>query len=446
MAGVLKEQAQDPALERLLKAAPGGQSPEAEGRGPLAALRAEGKRVIAEDGLPTQKSEPWKYTSLNALRKVEWSGPTADGADFAKVQASLPDLDAYTVVLLNGRFDSVLSDLAGLPQGVRVLPLPEAMTDTAVTEVLGSLVPMGSAPMAALNTAHLDDGVLVRVDAGKALDKPLHVISVGYAANTPASFHPRVLVQVGANAELALVESHIGLDGAPSFSNTVVEVDLGPSARLGHYKFQDQPAASFDLATSAIRCADKSVYDGFTLSLGLGTMRNDVRLTLDGEHVEARLSGAYFGHGSAHVDNTTFIDHAKPNSTSREVYKGVLDESSRGVFQGKILVRPQAQNTDGHQLNKSLLLSDKAEADSKPELEIYADDVRCSHGATTGALDDDQLFYLRARGIDAATARAMLVQAFLMEAVDEVQKASVRDALHDHLAARLQPLFEGGVA
>lgn len=436
----------EPALERLLDAAPGGGSGDMTDRGPMARLRVEGRRAVTAAGLPTQKSEPWKYTSLNALRKVEWAGPTADGADFTKVQAALPALDAYTVVLLNGRFDPVLSNLADLPKGVRVLPLPEATSDTAVADVLASLIPLEKAPMAALNTAHLDDGVLVRVDAGKALDKPLHIVSVGYAVAAPTSFHPRVLIQLGENAEAVVVESHIGLDGAPTFSNAVVEADLAPSARLGHYKLQDQSADAFDLSTTAVRCADKSVYDGFTLSLGLGTMRNDVRVTLNGEHVEARLNGAYLGQASSHVDNTTFIDHAKPNSTSREVFKGVLDDASRGVFQGKILVRPNAQNTDGHQLNKSLLLSDKAEADSKPELEIYADDVRCSHGATTGALDDDQLFYLRARGIDAATARAMLVQAFLMEAVDEVQNVSVRDALHTHLAARLQPLFEGGFA
>jgi len=442
----VKEHAPEPALERLLDAAPGSGAGEGADRGPLAKLRSDGKRAVLAAGLPTQKSEPWKYTSLNALRKIEWSGPTADGADFATVQAALPDLDAYTVVLLNGRFDPVLSDLAGLPKGVRVLPLPEAMSDTAVSDTLASLIPLGNAPMAALNTAHLDDGVLLRVDDGKALDKPLHVISVGYAPSSPTSFHPRILIQLGENAEAVVVESHIGLDGAPTFSNTVVEAVLAPSSRLGHYKIQDQPAESFDLSTTAIRCADKAVYDGFTLSLGRGTMRNDVRLTLDGERVEGRLNGAYLGHLSSHVDNTTFIDHAKPNSTSREVFKGVLADASRGVFQGKILVRPDAQNTDGHQLNKSLLLSDKAEADSKPELEIYADDVRCSHGATIGALDDDQLFYLRARGIDAATARAMLVQAFLMEALDEIRKVSVRDALHDHLAARLQPLFEGGLA
>lgn len=436
----------EPALGRLLDAAPGGGVAEVADRGPLADLRAEGRRAVTASGLPTQKTEAWKYTSLNAMRKVDWSGPSADGADFAQVQAAIPALDAYTVVLLNGRFDPVLSDLAGLPKGVRVLPMPEAMSDTAVSDILASLVPLNTAPMAALNTAHLDDGVLVRVDEGKALDKPLHIISVGYSAAAPTAFHPRILIQLGEAAEATIVESHIGLDSAPTLSNTVVEADLAPSARLGHYKLQDQAAESFDISTTAIHCGDKSIYDGFTLSLGKGTMRNDVRLTLDGERVEGRLNGAYLGYGASHVDNTTFIDHAKPNSTSREVFKGVLAETSRGVFQGKILVRPDAQNTDGHQLNKSLLLSDKAEADSKPELEIYADDVRCSHGATIGALDDQQLFYLRARGIDAATARAMLVQAFLMEAVDEVQKVTVRDALQGLLTARLQPLFEGGLA
>ena len=358
------------------------------------------------------------------------------------VESALPKVDGYRVVLLNGRFDPVQSQLSDLPKGARVQPLPEAAADQRIAQLLGSLVDVDEAPLAALNAAHLDDGVIVRLDAGCVLDRPLHIVSVGFAGVSPVASHPRLLIDLEENSEAVIVESHIGLEGEAVLTNLVSESFIARSARLFHYRLQQQPATDFTFSTAAIRCADQSVYDSFTLSLGEGMTRNDSRLILDGERVEAHINGAYLGTGDAHIENTTLIDHVRPNSTSREVFKGVLTDKSRGVFQGKILVRQEAQNTDGHQLNKSLLLSEKAEADAKPELEIYADDVRCSHGATTGALDDDQLFYLRARGISESDARALLVKAFVAEAVEIIQRESVRDAFHNALDGRLNLLFE----
>ncbi len=438
MAPVIMKDGDDPVLSRLLAAAPEG-VPDA---GPLGRLREAGKQAILDSGLPTPRVEAWKYTNLNALRKVAWDGPGEAAAGIVDVESAVPNVDGYRVVLLNGRFDPVQSHLSDLPKGVRVQPLPEAAADGRVAEMLGALVPVDTAPLAALNAAHLDDGVIVRLDAGCVLDKPLHIVAVSFGATAPVASHPRLLIDLEENAEAVILETHLGLAGDATLSNLVSECFVGPSARLRHYRLQQQAANGFTFTTAGVKCSDKSLYDGFTLSLGEGMTRNDARLVLAGERIEGHINGAYLGIEDTHIENTTLIDHVKPNSTSREVFKGVLTDRSRGVFQGKILVRQEAQNTDGHQLNKSLLLSDKAEADSKPELEIYADDVRCSHGATTGALEEDQLFYLRARGIGDAEARALLVKAFVAEAVDEIRHAGTRDAFHAALDGRLDLLFE----
>ena len=220
-------------------------------------------------------------------------------------------------------------------------------------------------------------------------------------------------------------------------SNHVTEVLVEQGANLGHYKLQQEAESAYHLSTTAVKLADKAVYDSFVLQLGGCLARSDVRCLVDGSHAEARINGAYHGGEGQHIDNTTFIDHARPDSQSREIYKGVLDGNGRGVFQGKILVRQAAQRTDGHQLNRALLLSRKAELDSKPELEIYADDVKCSHGATSGDLNEDQLFYLQARGIDEDKARKILVQAFMFDVLGEIQNPAVREIFHDAIGEKL---------
>ncbi|MBT5107066.1 MAG: Fe-S cluster assembly protein SufD, partial [Rhodospirillaceae bacterium] len=236
-------------------------------------------------------------------------------------------------------------------------------------------------------------------------------------------------------------ESHVG-EGA-YFSNGVAEFAVGDDAVLNHYKIQDESDEAYHIADSTLRLEDRSTYDGFVYQAGGLLARNEIHASLGGEHIECRANGAYLGGGKQHIDNTVFIDHAKPGSRSREVYKGVLDNDARAVFQGKILVRKDAQKTDGFQLNKALLLSRGAEIDSKPELEIYADDVKCSHGATVGELDADALFYLRTRGIDEAAARNLLISAFVTEAIEEIQSQAVRDALSDLVRGKLAMRNEG---
>jgi len=389
------------------------------------ALRGDALACYREQGLPTARSEAWKFTNLRRLERIAFAPSPAKGTPVAEIPDGIAALDgAYRAVFVNGRFDAAQSRLGDLPKGVEFGSLA-AMDPDLLEPYLGRIADTQVHPLAALNTAYMADGLYMKLADNAVLDAPLHLISIASAGETAQRFHPRHLVVLGENATATLVESHVG--AGETFSNTVLEADLGVSAMLNHYKLQNEAPDAFHIAFSQIRLADRASYDGFVLQTGARLARNEVRVQL-GDRVECRLNGAYLGRGDQHIDNTTFIDHTAPNSTSREVYKGVLDDRARGVFQGKILVRKDAQKTNGHQLNKTLLLSRGTEMDSKPELEIYADDVKCGHGATTGELEEDALFYLRARGIAPAEARAMLVAAFLSDAVAEIQAEQPRAA------------------
>ncbi|MFT6582319.1 MAG: Fe-S cluster assembly protein SufD [Alphaproteobacteria bacterium] len=404
----------------------------------LAALRMKGLDRYRDAGLPTPRTEAWKYTNLRRLARTLFQPADASTVDVAINEDRLPKVDGYRAVLVNGRYRADLSDLAGLPAGVHVDGLADKISaDPDMLEpLLGSLAIRDGKPLADLNTAYLDDGVCVIIDDGVVLDKLLHLVSVGVSAGAePICFYPRLLISVGAGGIATIVESHIG-DGA-YFSNCASEIWIGDGAVLNHCKVQNDGAEAYHIADTAALLSDRSVYDGFVFQSGGLLARNEVYASLEGENIECRISGAYLASDRQHIDNTTFIDHVKPSCRSREVFKGVLDGNARAVFQGKILVRKDAQKTDGFQLNKALLLSPGAEIDSKPELEIYADDVKCSHGATVGELDADALFYLRARGIDLAAARNLLVAAFVDDAVSEIQNEAVRDAVSEMVQSRL---------
>lgn len=403
------------------------------------------RRTLAKDayclmGLPTVKQEAWKYTNLKDLRKLDWR--QVDSVDVVvpdSLPATVPSIDAYRIVLVNGRFNPGLSEIDGLPAKVKLGGLAQAIEDApdAFVDRIGSLLTDIDEAVLALNAAYLADGFYLEIGRGVVLDKPIHLVSLAVSGDTALAFHPRNLIVAGEGSITTVMETHVGTGTGATLSNHVTEVLVEEGANLGHYKLQDEAAGAYHLSTTAVKLKDKAVYDSFVLQLGAGLARSDVRCLVDGSHAEARINGAYHGGEGQHIDNTTFIDHAKPDSQSREIYKGVLDGNGRGVFQGKILVRQTAQRTDGHQLNRALLLSRKAELDSKPELEIYADDVKCSHGATSGDLNEDQLFYLQARGIDEDKARKILVQAFMFDVLGEIQNPTVRDIFHDAIGEKL---------
>jgi Fe-S cluster assembly protein SufD len=397
-------------------------------------LRADARDAWRAAGLPGPKVEAWKYTNLNRLRRTGFAAD-ASGAtvDTVPVGSAL-SVNADMLVLVNGAFRADLSSLPDPAAGVEVMPLADALArEPALLETyLGKVAPAEALPLAALNTALAADGLVIHIRKGKRAERPLHVVSIGVSGGAAGSdavmFQPRLLVIGEEGSGGCILESHIGAGDGVYFSNAVTEIALAKGARLQHYKLQNEHPAAFHLATCGVTMADGAAYDSFVLQVGGRMARNEIHTLIDGQHSECRLNGAYLLRGEQHADNTTVIDHAAPGGTSREFYKGVLDGTARGVFQGKVLVRRAAQKTDSHQLNKALLLSRGAEVDSKPELEIYADDVKCGHGATAGEMDDDALFYLRSRGIDEATARGMLVHAFIDDAIEQIGHEPSREA------------------
>ena len=403
--------------------------------------RAAARDRFAAAGLPTPRLESWKYTSLNRLPRIGFAAAALTEApvvDSVPVGAAIA-AEGAVAVLVNGRFRTDLSNLARLPAGATVLGIADALEtrDDLLEPHLDRIAGAGDASLAALNTAQLADGVYVHLAEGVTLDRPLHVISIGAAHGEAVAFHPRLLVIAEPGSHSCILESHVGAGDGAYFTNGVVEASVGEGAVLQHYKLQNDHPAAWHTATTNVELAARAVYDSFVLQIGAHLARNEIAARILGSRAECHLNGTYLLRGKQHVDNTTLIDHAAPESTSREVYKGVVDDQARGVFQGKILVRRGAQKTDGHQINKTLLLSRGAEIDSKPELEIYADDVKCGHGATAGELDEDALFYLQARGIDPETARGLLVEAFIGETIDEISRPTMRNALRDIVAGWL---------
>ncbi|MFQ5971705.1 MAG: Fe-S cluster assembly protein SufD, partial [Alphaproteobacteria bacterium] len=399
-------------------------------------------------GLPTRRVEAWRYTNLNHL--VEAGFRPAVGRHRPAVGAIPPaalPIDAHRIAFVQGRFEPQLSSRTKLPAGVEVFGLADALARDAraLEPYLGRIAELDGMPLAALNTAFLSDGLVLRVADGVRLERPLHVVSLGVGADESTVFQPRHLILLGAGAEATLIESHVGLDAGPYFSNAVTEIDLGPWASLSHYRLQREGAAATHIAATVVRLAEASRYDGLALQAGGALGRDEVRVAIVGQGADCRLGGIYMASGRQLVDNVTLVDHAAPGSRSRQTFKGVLDGEARGVFQGKILVRPQAQKTDGHQLSRGLLLSPRAEIDTKPELEIYADDVKCSHGAATGALDEDAIFYLRSRGIEPDEARRMLIEAFVGEVVDGIPSTAIREAFGTVVGELLDRAGEAGL-
>jgi len=420
-------------------------APSLPGGARLRGLRAAGLERFRAAGLPTPAVEAWKYTNLDALQALGLAPAPAPTTPVRVPETEIAALDGYRAVLVNGRFAPDLSALDGLPRGATVESLAAlSARDPAALEA--ELGPAPEAlPLVALNTAFVDDGLVVRLARGVVLDKPIHVISVGAPADGGhATFHPRHLVRLEPGAAATVVESHVGSGGY--FVNSVVDLRLGEGAALKHYVLQKQSAEAFHVAALRLALAARAAYEGFVLHTGARLARHELRARIEGEGVDCRVNGLYLVAGEGHVDDTTFIDHAAPGSRSRQLFKGVLDDRARGVFQGRVLVRPHAQKTDAHQLSRALLLSRRAEMDGKPELEIYADDVRCSHGATIGNLDQEPMFYLMSRGIDPATAYRMLVEAFANEALDEISSPVVRAAFGTPVADWLARRAPAGAA
>ena len=396
----------------------------------LSRLREEAADSFSLHGWPTRRQEAWKYTDLRRLAARAWHEPLA--AMDRALPAAIPALGTVRAVMIDGRFRPDLSDLDALPPCVRVRGLARVLADDpeSISGRLGALARPDQQPFVALNTALMEDGIVIEVEEGASFAGILHVASIGAApGGRPVAFHPRLLVVLHKGARLSLAKSAEGGAGATFLDNPVTEITLAAGAHLTHVRLQDLPETAAQLATTYVRLAEDATYDSFVLVAGGALTRNEIHATLAGPRATCHLNGAQLLHGTRHADTTTAIDHAAPHCASRQTYKSVLAGASRAVFQGRIHVHQVAQKTDGYQMNQALLLSPEAEMDSKPQLEIYADDVKCSHGATVGELDEGELFYLRSRGIPADEARSLLVHAFLADALELVADGNLRQAL-----------------
>jgi Fe-S cluster assembly protein SufD len=411
------------------------------GAAAVAALREDAFRRFETEGLPHRRIEEWKYTDLRALmRDAEPLAGVPDAAAKARAEraaAALEMIDARRIVFVDGAFVPELSDLAGLEAGLTISSMAQTLAagDPRLVARLGKVVPTDDVAVA-LNTAFMGDGAVIHVAAGAALARPIHLVFVN-AGGEAASVFVRSLVVIEKGARAMLVESHLGAGIREDQVNTVVELEVGDDAHVDHIKITGEGAGTLHLSTLVAAIGAHARFNEFLFTTGGAVVRNQAFVRFNGEGTIAHIGGANLLRGRQHADTTLVADHAVAACTSREVFKSVLDEEGRSVFQGKIIVRPHAQQTDAKMATHALLLSEDAEADNKPELEIFADDVQCGHGATSGDLDEDLLFYLRARGIPAKEAEALLIQAFVGEAVEGIEHAGLRDALMDHVVAWL---------
>ena len=398
--------------------------------------RAQGIAKLSDLGLPGPQLEDWKYTSLRALDKADFRfSPHEFGpAKIDRVPSLLPSVTScHRLVFVDGHFNAGLSSIEALPEGVVLDTLSAVLAsnpDLLEPHLLAGDDDDGAA-LLALNSAMMAEGFVLHLAAGVNLLAPVEIVQLSNApaAGGPLAYHPRNLILLEAGAQATLLEHHSGLGEAANFTNIATNVVLGEAALLRHYKLQNEDLGAIHLSNLRALVGKAASYDAFTLSIGAQLSRNEALVRLEGEGASCHLNGAYLMRGKQHCDNTTQIDHLVPETSCREIFKGVLDDEARAVFQGRIVVHKDAQKTNGHQLSKVLLLSDRAEIDTKPELEIYADDVLCSHGATVGDLDHDALFYMRSRGIPEPQARAMLIEAFLAEAINAIAAEGLCPAL-----------------
>jgi Fe-S cluster assembly protein SufD len=403
--------------------------------------RREALDAFRAQGIPTTRLEDWRFTSLARLEKLELRAAGAVPLPAGLVERARACAGAaHSLVFANGRLQGGTAALAGTP----VESLHRVLADAPERAAgrLGALIEPKQDAFAALNLALVEDGAWIEIAPG-ANAQPIHLIFAHVGDSTPRVSQPRVGLHAGADSRAILVEHHVGLEGSAGLSNAVSELWLAPGAQVEHVVVQDLPREMFFMGAIAVHQEAGSAFAGTSLALGAGLARLASSVRLAGEGARARLDGLYLARGSQLLDHHTTIDHAVPNTTSRELYKGVLDERGRGVFHGRVHVRPDAQRSDAAQINRALLLSDGAQIDTKPQLEIYADDVRCSHGASVGQLDEAQLFYLRARGIAEREARALLTAAFAREVLERLPLPVLRDALE---ARVLEWLPRGGAA
>lgn len=404
----------------------------------LSKLRRSAIERFSELGFPTTRHEDWKYTNVGPIALLDFRAAKQNGVEIATedlLSLSFADGAQNRLVFIDGVYSAKHSSTTNLPPGMRVQSLAELLSqnDDLIAPWLGRYAEFHERSFVALNTAFMEDGAVVFVPTGCRLEEPVHIMFVSTGAAQPVILHPRNLIVCGERSEVKIVESYVGLGKGVYFANPVTEIAAASESIIDHYRLQREGDAAFHVGTISARLERATNLTSHHVTLGGALVRNDVHVILGGEGSECSLNGLYLTAGDQHIDNHTEIDHAQPRASSRELYKGILRGRARGVFNGKIVVRKGAQKTDARQTNKNLLLSKDAVVNSKPQLEIYADDVKCSHGSTIGQLDRDALFYLRARGIGADDARSLLSYGFAAEILSRMRIDQLRVRLEDYL-------------
>jgi len=399
-------------------------------------LRLSAITRFEELGFPTTRNEDWHFTSVAPIAERAFAPLTAESSRVTAAQLAPFTFGAegwHTLVFVNGRFDASLSSAGGLPDGVSLLPLGRAYDELPLLleQHVGHIASMDAHTFTALNTAFLNDGAVVHVGRDVEVARPIHLLFVADERAVDGVAQPRNLVVLDRFAKATVIESYVTVArGAGAyFTNTVTEATIGEGATLTHLKLQRESAQAYHVGTLDVRQARDSHLVSFSFAIGAALSRSNVYTELRGEGCGATLNGLYLGDDAQTIDHQTRIEHVAPNCYSRELYKGILGGSAHGVFNGKVYVHPEAQKTDGKQTNNTLLLSERAQIDTKPQLEIFADDVKCTHGATVGRLDETSLFYMKSRGINARTARELLTYAFAADVLETIELAEVREGL-----------------
>jgi len=413
----------------------------------LKGLRRSAFQWVSEEGFPTAKDEAWKYTRVAPILEIPFQPAEPDTSrrlSSGAIDQLAGDLGGARLVFVNGYFVASLSSLKSLPKGVKVKSLASVLVEEGE-----SLEPLLSHPFreqphafTALNAAFAEDGAFVQIPANTAIEEPIHLVFLSYTGATPLVSHPRSLVLAGAWSRATVVETYAGILGDVYLTNAVTEVVLDEGAAVEHYKVQNEQQTAFHLALLDVRQGRGSRFKAHSVALGASIARHEVKVKLQAEGAEITLNGLYMPRNEQHLDNPTTIAHDAPHCTSRELYKGVVDGHGRGVFDGRIVVRQGAIKTDASQTNRNLLLSESAQADTRPRLEIFADDVKCAHGATVGQLNEDAVFYLCSRGIPHKVARGMLTYAFVSEMLELIGVEPLRSYVEKRVASRLP---SGGV-
>ena len=392
---------------------------------------------------PNKKDEEWKYTSINPILQNQFiPSPISDNYVLENDTIdhySINNLDAYKFVFVNGVFNKKLSSDIYFEDGIIIDSLYNLnQEENTVIEKILNKETIGNNIFNLLNNTFVYDGFVLSLPKGTVINKPIYILNIASDNDNKPLIQPRNFIHLEKNSQAEIIFDYIGINDSEYFTNVITDIFVEENAKLNIFKLQDESQNAFHIERTNIEQKDSSVVKHFSLSFGAQITRNDINANVDGENIECNLYGLYLGNKNQQIDHHTFIEHTKPNSVSNELYKGILDDNAKGIFSGKILVQKEAQKTNAFQSNKSVLLSSKATSNSKPQLEIYADDVKCSHGATVGKLDEEALFYIRSRGVPLELARSMLIRAFIDDVVKEINLEPLREKVNHTIFQHLQ--------